>query len=1484
MKINRFLKYVIALLFVGVISIDIDAQTASNNDYYTIFEEQVDTFYPQLNDICNGTTCSGNFTLGVVADYDTSNSDYVLLGSGPFGPFTSLVYTPAKDYYGPDTIRYSICDNRVPAVCGYGYIFINVLNVNDPPVANSDTYYIYEDNDTLLDLLANDSDPDGDFITIKAGDPPSHGMALNFFTEYYYKPDSNYFGSDTAYYYVQDNNGGTGTLNSDTVPVYLIMIPVNDYPIAVNDFTTTPEETQVCFNVMANDINVDEPLDVIKMKSIQTAPKHGTASIDNSSKICYTPALNFYGLDTIKYIICDSHLVTSPSQCNGCAINLCPNCNLTLCDSATFVIQVNNVNDKPVAVDDNVSTNEDTPKCFNVLGNDSDVDNTNLQLTSINDNANHGNAVINAGQICYTPNPNYFGNDTLLYIVCDGGTPNLCDTARVIITVNPVNDKPLAVDDVATTPEDVQVCVSVLNNDINVDDDILSVTSLPNTANFGVSIISGNQVCYTPSPNYYGKDTIDYIVCDNAAPSLCDTGRIIITVTPVNDKPVAVDDPVSTNEDTPICVNVLNNDSDADNAILDIATISNNADNGTANIVGTQICYTPNPNYNGKDTIEYVVCDREVPKLCDTAKVIITVIPVNDKPVAGDDNASTNEDTPLCINVLANDSDVEGAVTISGQSNTANNGIGTINGNQICYTPNPNFNGKDTIDYIICDSGMPIYCDTARIIITVNPINDKPIAVDDNTTTPEDTPICISVMANDINPDADVVTLSGISNAPDKGIAEIVGAQICYTPDANYNGKDTLEYVICDNSQPALCDTGRVIINITPVNDAPVAIDDNVVINEDGDTCIDVLLNDTDVDGPSKVLSNIVNTPRNGSSSISGTQICYTPNPDYNGKDTIKYVVCDMGTPNKCDTGMLVITITPVADNPRGQDDVLITDEDTPKCVTVITNDTDPDKNDVIKICDVLSPPNHGTVTTTQGNNTQVCYTPDPNYNGKDTLCIIICDNTNLKDTTCIYIQINPVPDAPIAVDDQGFTQVNTPVIIPILNNDSDPDGDVITPTIISQPVNGGTAVLNANGTVTYTPQNGYAGVDTFKYKICDPSNRCDEAIVVIIVGLSDTDIFALDDRCFDVLEDTRTVLNVTANDLVKDPLNIFIRLVNIGPYYGTATITQDQKAISYQPNNNYNGLDSLIYEACLVNKPNKCDRAFVCINVIPVNDQPIANKDSVYIDPNTSITIDVQSNDVDIDGKGLVTTTINDEPRHGTAVVVNADSIFYTPDLDYIGFDTLQYTICELGVAGLCDDTIVIINVGVVNQPPIAIDDTLTLYNNTTKPISVLPNDIEPDGDPVTVTIVAPPLHGSITSSEPGVYQYVPNSGFSGIDSFIYQICDDGNPPLCDIATVHISVKAFVVPNIFTPNGDGNHDNFVIPGILEFPNNKLSIFNRWGDVVYEASPYQNEWDGFLVNNKMKISDRGLPDGTYYYLLFLTPDSEPFKGFITIKK
>jgi hypothetical protein len=229
------------------------------------------------------------------------------------------------------------------------------------------------------------------------------------------------------------------------------------------------------------------------------------------------------------------------------------------------------------------------------------------------------------GCITYTPALNFNGKDTIQYKVCDAG--GLCDTAYVIITVTPVNDKPVAVDDPRTTPEDTPITVCVTGNDTDPDGDPLAGgVMIIDPANHGTNVLNPATGCitYTPALNFNGKDTIQYKVCD--AGGLCDTAYVIITVTPVNDKPVAVNDLTTTQEDTPVNVCVLPNDSDVEESLLPTnVMILDNANHGTGVFNPTTACidYTPNTSFIGLDSIQYKVCDSG--GLCDTAYVIITV-------------------------------------------------------------------------------------------------------------------------------------------------------------------------------------------------------------------------------------------------------------------------------------------------------------------------------------------------------------------------------------------------------------------------------------------------------------------------------------------------------------------------------------------------------------------------------------------------------------------------------------------------------------------------------------------------------------------------------------------------------------------------------------------------------------------------------------------------------------------------------------------
>jgi len=1111
----------------------------------------------------------------------------------------------------------------------------------------------------------------------------------------------------------------------------------NTPPVAVDDSGTTPEEVPISIVLPANDSDPDGMLDLNSIVLLSTPPlAEGAVTLDSiTGEITFTPAPNFNGNVTpFDYVICDDGKsipsILGNQNPDPQAPPLPTNDDPLLvsapqCDTATVTIIVTPVNDPPVAVDDTGMTDEDTPIIIPVTTNDSDTEDGSpldpCLVTVISQPAN-GTIAIGGPPACeltYTPDPNYNGNDSFIYQVCD--SDNLCDTANVTIVVNPINDPPVAVDDSETTPEDTPVTIEVHTNDSDVEDgtplDPCSVTILDTPAN-GVVTIGGPPGCelvYTPNPNYNGTDTFLYEICDSG--NLCDTAIVDVTITPENDPPVAVDDAEVTDEDTPIIIPVTTNDSDTeDGSPLDpcLVTVISQPANGTIAIGGPPTCeltYTPDPNYNGNDSFIYEVCDSD--NLCDTANVTIIVNPINDPPIAVDDSETTPEDTPVSIEVHQNDTDVEDvpldscSVTIL---DTPANGVVTIGGPPGCelvYTPNPNYNGTDTFLYEICDSGN--LCDTAVVDVTITSENDPPVAVDDAEVTDEDTPVVILVVTNDSDVEdgspLDPCLVTVISQ-PANGTIAIGGPPTCeltYTPDPNYNGNDSFIYEVCDSDN--LCDTANVTIIVNPINDPPIAVDDSETTPEDAPVSIEVHQNDTDVeDVPLDSCSvTILETPANGVVTIGGPPGCelvYTPNPNYNGTDTFLYEICDSG--NLCDTAVVDVTITPVNDPPIAVMDTLSTPEETAVIIPFEANDSDIEDGSPLDPCNatILEQPANGTATISGPPACEMTYTPDPGFDGLDTLVYEICDSGNLCDTTEVIINVFNVNDPPVAVDDNDTTPEDTPVTVDVTDNDTDPDNnlDPTSVVVLAPPMNGTTSVDPLTGDVTYTPNPNWNGTDTFEYQVCDLDNECDTALVTIIVD--------------------------------------------------------------------------------------------------PINDPPIAVDDGGTTPEDTPITIPVPVNDSDLDGNIDPTSIIVlNGPDNGSVTTLPTGDVIYTPDADWNGTDTYEYSICDDGtpLPAMCDTAIVTIIVTPENDPPVAVDDSETTQQDVQVIIDVVGNDSDvEDGnplDPCNVTILDAPSDGIAYISTPPTCDliYVPNPGYYGSDTLVYEVCDSDN--LCDTAVVDITI-----------------------------------------------------------------------------------------------
>jgi VCBS repeat-containing protein len=637
----------------------------------------------------------------------------------------SVAYTPVANYFGTDSFTYRTNDGSEDS--DVATVNVTIAPVNDAPVAVDDSATTAEDTPIVLNLVANDTDVDSSTLSVVSLSTPLHGsVVVNADGSVTYTPATAYFGTDTFTYHTSD--GSLDSLNAATVTV--TVGSVNTPPVAVDDSATTPEDMPVVLNLVANDTDVDSTtLSVVSL----TAPLHGSAVVNVDGSVTYTPAANYFGSDTFTYHTSDGSLDSL--------------------NAATVTVSVTPVNDAPVPVDDSATTSEDTPLVLNLVGNDTDVDSTALSVVSVTAPL-HGSAVVNAdGSVTYTPAANYFGTDSFTYHTSDGSLESL-NAGTVAVSVIPANDAPVAVDDSATTLEDTPLVLNLVANDNDVDSTTLAVVSLTTPLHGSTVVNADGTVTYTPFANYFGADGFDYILSDGQGGQ--DVGRVSVTVAAVNDPPQAVDDTIEVAEDSSVLIDVRANDSDPDGDVLELTAVSTPA-HGMAVIDKGAVRYTPVANFFGSDRFTYTIGDSAESR---TASVTIDVRPVDDLPVARDDLATTDEDQPLLIAVLANDSDADGVGLTIDSVTAAAHGTVAIAGDSVRYTPAANHHGTDGFSYTLRDGEGRTT--SAAVAVSIAPVNDAPtLATISDQTILEGQTLSFPLVATDVDGDSLSFSLTG---------------------------------------------------------------------------------------------------------------------------------------------------------------------------------------------------------------------------------------------------------------------------------------------------------------------------------------------------------------------------------------------------------------------------------------------------------------------------------------------------------------------------------------------------------------------------------------------------------------------------------------------------------------------------------------------------------------------------------------------------
>ena len=570
----------------------------------------------------------------------------------------------------------------------------------------------------------------------------------------------------------------------------------------------------------------------------------------------------------------------------------------------------------------------------------------------------------------------------------------------------------------------------------------------PTNGVLGTLNTNTGAVTYQPNSNYSGPDFFRYRVSDG---SLLATGTVSITVTPVNDAPIAFSQSLTNAEDTALAIALTA--SDVDGPVTNFVVTGNPA-HGTLSGTAPNLTYAPVTNYFGSDSLSFRVNDGSLTSA--VATVSITLTNVNDAPIAFSQSLTNAEDSAFAITLTA--SDVDGPVT--NFVVTGNPAHGTLSGTapNLTYAPVTNYFGSDSLSFRVNDGSLTSA--VATVSITLTNVNDAPIAFSQSLTNAEDSAFAITLTASDVD---GPVTNFVVTGNPAHGTLSGTAPNLTYAPVTNYFGSDSLSFRVNDGSLTSAVAT--VSITLTNVNDAPIAFSQSLTNAED--SAFAITLTASDVDGP---VTNFVVTGNPAHGTLSGTapNLTYAPVTNYFGSDSLSFRVNDGSLTSAVAT--VSITLTNVNDAPILPVQIDITvDELTLLTVTNTAADPDSAPELLIYTVTVTNLLDSSEVTNASiSTNGVISWTPtEAQGPGTNRFTTVVSDGS-LNATNSFLVVVNEINSAPVlpAQTDRSLDVWNT-LVVTNTASDSDLPANTLTYELQSAP---GGALIDANGLITWTP------------------------------------------------------------------------------------------------------------------------------------------------------------------------------------------------------------------------------------------------------------------------------------------------------------------------------------------------------------------------------------------------------------------------------
>lgn len=1093
------------------------------------------------------------------------------------------------------------------------------------PDPNDETRAIEEDG-TIVGRFDYDA-PAGVDVTFSLVEGPTNGVvAISPDGTFSYRPAPDYAGDDAFVYAVR--NPATGEEGIATVT--LTVDPVNDAPTAVAEDVALAEDGQASGAILADDVDGDD-LTI----SVTQDVSHGALTLRPDGSFDYIPEENFAGEDGFAYEVSDGQ---------GGVV------------AGSVSITVSQVNDAPVADDGSVAGDEDSVISGTVTGSDVDPGPA-PTFVLVGDAANGTVTLRPDGSFDYVPQPEFSGTDSFTFAAFDGEAQSAPATVEIVVT--PVNDAPEAGDITLVTSEDSaqRGAFDGQDRDNAPGELVYDVVDAPR--NGRLSDVADGGFTYTPDPDFSGTDSLSYTVSDGSARSR--TALVEITVTPVNDPPVLLSEPGARGQEDGTAEGIVQAE-DPDGDPLDYSVLSQGSQ-GTARVFEDgSFVYTPEPDTFGTDSFTVRVSDGNGGTL--SVDVPVEIGEVNDPPEAFGGPVTVPEDATVEGTVTAIDADGD-ALAYAVVTDVQNGALTFGPDGSYSYAPAADFAGTDSFTYRVDDGRGGT--DSATVTLTVAGENDAPTADALAARGDEDTELALTPSGSD--PEGDALSFA-IADAPANGQARVEGGQIVYTPDADFNGTDSFSYTASDGvlqSAPA-----PVEITIDPVNDAPVAPDARFETDED--VALSGALAARDVDGDA-LAHAAASAPASGTLDLAPDGVfTYTPAADFTGTDRFDYIVTD-GQGGRA-TGTVRIDVTSENDAPVADPKQVNTDEDVPVSVMPTGSDVDGDP----LTFEIAQAPLSGTVQEVGG---AFVYTPGADFDGTDSFTYTATDGDLVSEEAVVTISVAPVNDAPVAGDDGAEVDEDGAVAIPVLDNDTDVDGDALSVAAVGAPANG-TAQVAGDGTITYTPEPDFNGTDSFTYTVSDGRGGTDSAAVTVTVApVNDAPV--ADAKQAATPEDAAVSVMPTGSDVDGDALD-FERAG--APAFGTVR-ENDDGTFTYTPDENFNGTDSFTYVASdgALSSP----EAVVTIDVAPVNDAPVLSGAFLEAEAGAEATGGLAVADPDT-GDSAAFEIVAD-PADGTASVDGPGNVAYTPDPDFAGIDRFDVTVTD--GAGASDTARVNVAVG---------------------------------------------------------------------------------------------------------------------------------------------------------------------------------------------